>query len=187
MDIFQIPIFIFLFIPNADQLKWWSNALTGARQSKSINIEITAYGVLTLIEADRLVDALPFFKWLLAQRNDQGGFVGTQDTVIGLEALAKYAEHLSTTDNNVQLKVEYGTSNETYINVNRENALVLQTEPLPSDTKEVHLTATGNGFALFQLSYRYHLSDNDVPLTFTLEPIVSEITSGHLTVEICSK
>lgn len=161
--------------------------MAGARQSKSINVEITSYGVLTLIEADRLADALPFFKWLLSQRNDQGGFVGTQDTVIGLEALAKYAEHLSTTDNNVQLKVEYGTTNETFINVNRENALLLQTEPLPSDTKEVHLTATGHGFALFQLSYRYHLNENDVPLTFTLTPNVTKITSGHLIVEVCSK
>lgn len=148
---------------------------------------MTSYGVLTLIEANRLADALPFFKWLLTQRNDQGGFVGTQDTVIGLEALAKFAEHLSTADNNVQLQVEYGTANETYINVNRENALLLQTVPLPADTTEVQLTATGHGFALFQLSYRYHLNENDVPLTFSLEPKVAEITSGHLTVEICTR
>lgn len=148
---------------------------------------MTSYGVLALIEAKQLADALPFFRWLLAQRNDQGGFVGTQDTVIGLEALAQYAEHLSTTDNNVQLKIEYGSSNETYLNVNRENALVLQTVPLPSDTKEVHLTSTGHGFALFQLSYRYNLDESDVPLTFSLETKVAKITSGHLTVEICSR
>lgn len=149
---------------------------------------MTSYGLLALIEAKRLAEALPYFKWLLAQRNDQGGFVGTQDTVIGLEALAKYAENLSTKDNNVQINVQIDVPiNETFINVNRENALVLQSIDLPAQTQSVQLNATGHGFALVQLSYRYNLLEKDIPAVFDLNVRVSDFKPGHLTLEVCSR
>lgn len=170
-------------------MKWWArkSGSPNARQSKSINIEITAYGLLSLIHADRLPEALPYFRWLLKQRNDQGGFVGTQDTVIGLEALAQYAKHLTTKTSNVQIKLTAESANETFINVNAENALVLQTVDFPPDAQSVHLTATGHGFALVQLSYRYNLNESDVYSTFTLQPKVNQITAGHLSLDICSR
>lgn len=155
------------------------------RQSKSVDVEITSYGVLALIEAKRFAEVLPYFKWLLAQRNDRGGFIGTQDTVLGLEALALYGQYLLVKDNAVQLKIH--ADEDRIINVKSENALVLQTIELPSETKSVHLTATGHGFALFQLSYRYNLNESDVYSAFTLKPTVLETTAGHLNVEICSR
>lgn len=169
-------------------MKYWNKEYRNpkGRPSKSINIEITAYGVLALIEANRLAEVLPYFKWLLSQRNDQGGFFGTQDTVIGLEALAKYAEHLSTKDNNVQLKVQSEKIEDKSIHVNVENALLLQTVELPDTTKSIHLSASGHGFALFQLSYRYNLNESDILSTFTLKPKLKESSAGHLTLEVCS-
>lgn len=171
-----------------DQQKWWTREnQPNRKQSKSINIEITSYGFLALIESKRFAEALPYFKWLLAQRNDQGGFVGTQDTVIGLEALAKYAENLSTKANNVQMQIQSDAINDTFIGVNAENALILQTVELPIQTKSVHLSATGHGFALFQLSYRYNLLEKDVLTTFELEPQITDFKPGHLTVQVCAR
>lgn len=92
-----------------------------------MNVEITSYGLLALIEANQFSDGLPYFRWLLSQRNDQGGFEGTQDTVVGLQALARFAERISSKNNNVQIVVKSGQANETHINVNAENSLVLQT------------------------------------------------------------
>lgn len=143
--------------------------------------------MLALIQAKRFAEVLPYFKWLLAQRNDRGGFFGTQDTVVGLEALALYGQYLLVKDNAVELKVHADTIEDRTLNVKSDNALVLQTVELPSDTKSVHLTATGNGFALFQLSYRYNLNESDVYSTFTLTPKVLETTAGHLNVEVCSR
>lgn len=135
-----------------------------------------------------MADALPYFKWLLNQRNDQGGFVGTQDTVIGLEALAKYAEHLSSKDSNIQLRITSDSSNRlTIFNVNNENALLLQLIEMPSNTKSVRVIAEGKGFSLVQLSYRYNLNESDVYSTFTLNPKLAETTAAHLTVDICSR
>lgn len=62
-----------------DQLKWWSHTANkkNSRSSKTINVEITAYGLLALVKADRLVDGLPVFRWLVSELNDQGGFEGS--------------------------------------------------------------------------------------------------------------
>lgn len=97
------------------------------RSPKTLNVEMTSYGLLTLIHSEQYSKGLPYFKWLLSQRNDRGGFQGTQDTVLGLQALAKYAERIFIKENNVQMVVTPSDANETHITVNTENALVLQT------------------------------------------------------------
>lgn len=108
---------------NKDDRSWLKK--TG-RSSKTLNVEITSYGLLTLLHSEQYSKGLPFFKWLLNQRNDRGGFQGTQDTVLGLQALAKYAERISTKENNMQIAVTFSDANATHISVNAENALVLQ-------------------------------------------------------------
>lgn len=166
-------------------MKWWSKSKPNQRPSESIDVEITSYGLLSLIEAKRFAEALPYFKWLLSKRNDQGGFIGTQDTVIGLESLATYGRFLTNKDGSVELKVQ--SPDEHLLKVNNENGLVLQRIELPSSTESVQLSATGKGFALFQLSYRYNLNNSDVYTSFTLKPKVLETTAGHLNVEVCSR
>lgn len=172
-----------------DQVKWWSNSYNkpNSRPSKTISVEITSYGLLALIKANRLADALPYFRWLLTQRNDQGGFEGTQDTALGLEALAKYAEHLSTKDNNVQLRVKTSEPQDINLSVNNENVLLLQSAELKPHEKNVQIFASGHGFALAQLSYRYHVNDSDALASFILEPKLSADSSpGHIRVDICA-
>lgn len=96
------------------------------KHSKTINVEITAYGLFALIEAEKLTDGLAVLKWLLSQRNENGGFEGTQDTVLGLQALAKFAKTVSTKDKDVHIYVKSSKADDFEINVNNENALVLQ-------------------------------------------------------------
>lgn len=113
---------------SADNTKHWSlkdDELT-RMQSKSINIEITAYGLLTLIEANMLADGVPIFQWILQQRNSQGGFEGTQDTVVGLQALASYAEKLNVKNRSLDLTLKMEKSNDFQFTVNDDNALTLQ-------------------------------------------------------------
>lgn len=142
---------------------------------------------MALMEADRMADALPYFRWLLTQRNDKGGFEGTQDTVLGLEALAKYAQRLSTKDNNVQLRWKTSEPEDINMNVNNENGLLLQTTELKSQEKSVQIFASGHGFALAQLSYRYHVNDSDALASFILQPKLSADSSpGHIHVSVCA-
>lgn len=115
-------------------LKWWERPIPTAdskniwyKQPNTVNVEMTAYGLLAMIEAGLYSDGLPVLKWLLNQRNDHGGFQSTQDTVVGLQALAKYGERISTVSNNVQIELRYNEGMQSRISVNRDNSLVLQT------------------------------------------------------------
>lgn len=88
---------------------------------------MTAYGLLAILEAGLYADGLPVLKWLLNQRNDHGGFQSTQDTILGLRALSKFAERISTANNNVQIELKYNQGMQSRININRDNSLILQT------------------------------------------------------------
>lgn len=96
-------------------------------RTRSVNVEISSYAVMSLLENGLIGDALPAVKWLMNQRSDLGGFVSSQDSVVGLQALVAFAERFSSQANNLQLAFRYGSNAETVINVNAENSLVLQT------------------------------------------------------------
>lgn len=114
--------------------KWWSKPVPESdskniwyTQPNSVNVEMTAYGLLATLDAGRFNDGLPILKWLLTQQNDQGGFQSTQDTVVGLQALAKFAERVSSKDNNIQVQVGYNDGATTNMNINADNSIILQT------------------------------------------------------------
>lgn len=116
--------------------KWWEktvqhNAGCCYKTSTTLNVEISAYGLLTyLLAKSDPSQSLPILKWLLNQRNSNGGFNGTQDTVVGLEALAKMAADIASKDNNVSIEVETPddptTPNKHQIVINADNSLLLQ-------------------------------------------------------------
>lgn len=113
-------------------MKWWEKPIPPAdskniwyTKPNSVNVEITSYGLLALLEAGHYSDALPIIKWLVNQRNELGGFQSTQDTFVGLKALAKYAESTSSNYNNVQIQYKY-EGGESRINVNGDNGLIQQ-------------------------------------------------------------
>lgn len=87
---------------------------------------MSAYGLLTFLEAKQFADALPIVKWLLEQRNSYGGFQSTQDTVVGLQALGKFAELIWTDKMNLKASINYEDTKQE-ITVNNENAALLQT------------------------------------------------------------
>lgn len=172
---------------------------------------MTGYGLLALLEAGQYEDGLPTLKWLLDQRNDNGGFQSTQDTVVGLQALSKFAERVSTVSNNVDISVKYNENVETQINVNGDNSLVLQTydvsvslhsdrikiKPnfvslvifqLPKTVRQLNVTATGNGFALLQVSYKYNVNVTGAWPRFTLDPQPNKNSNpDYLHLTVCTR
>lgn len=95
----------------------------------AVNIEMTSYGLLAILQAGLYTNALPIVKWLVNQRNELGGFQSTQDTFIGLKALATYAETTSSDYNSVQITIKHGDGvekAESSFNVNGNNALIQQ-------------------------------------------------------------
>ncbi|XP_025086510.1 CD109 antigen-like [Pomacea canaliculata] len=61
------------------------------QQSAALNIEMTSYGLLTYILRSDVAGAMPILRWLMELRGPNGGFISTQDTVVGLQALGEMA------------------------------------------------------------------------------------------------
>lgn len=111
---------------------WWEKSLVVedycSSKSLTLNTELSAYGLLSLLKSqEQTSKCLPIVKWLLNQRNSNGGFEGTQDTIIGIEALAKFADQISTDERNIEI-LSWADENENRFNVNKDNALILQSE-----------------------------------------------------------
>uniref|UniRef100_A0A182JDJ2 TEP1-F n=1 Tax=Anopheles atroparvus TaxID=41427 RepID=A0A182JDJ2_ANOAO len=168
--------------------KWWSKSKdVPAKMTErcwwnrpcSVDVEMSAYALLATLEANPGgLEGLPILKWLVAQRNDKGGFQSTQDTVVGLQALSNMAACLSGTAANISIKVKLPDRPEKAMSVNQDNVLVLQKYELPDATRELEMSAGGSGCALFQLSYKYHLKDVDSSPRFTLIPVAKRAASG---------
>lgn len=130
-------LILFFFPHLKDDKKWWEKPIPPSdtkniwhTKPNSVNIEMTSYALLAILQAGLYVNALPIVKWLVNQRNELGGFQSTQDTFIGLKALSKFAETSSNEYNSVQITYKYGEGtdrSESNLGVNGNNALIQQT------------------------------------------------------------
>lgn len=114
-------------------LTFWSDAVgteEGQRPSywsgpRPVDVEASAYALLTLMENSDTEAGLPVVRWLTSNRNALGGFSSTQDTVMALQALGAYAE--AAYDPNFNVDVELKSGDElTAFKVTPDNAIVLQ-------------------------------------------------------------
>merc|ERR1711997_1324586 len=122
----------------------------------SQDIEIGAYNVLTLIKLDRLSDALKIIKWMGTQRNTNGGFKSTQDTMIALQALAEYSLKITGEENDLIVKMDAGSESFNF-DVTEDNELLLQKQKLafdPSQNTAVKAQIQGEGCFVVQSMLR---------------------------------
>ncbi|KAG4066172.1 hypothetical protein HA402_014472 [Bradysia odoriphaga] len=168
--------------------KWWDKSIEVAghriRISKTISVEITAYALLTLQLNGQDLECLPIVKWLLNQRNDRGGFEGTQDTIVGIKALAFFASKTASKDSDLKIDISTPDGTNYSIVVNKDNSLALQSQIISSDVQRVTMNASGKGFALFELAYQYNIETLDLEAAFTLKPVVSLINEQHMILQI---
>ncbi|CAL1532265.1 unnamed protein product [Lymnaea stagnalis] len=155
-------------------------------QARPIDILITSYAILTFTELGRLDEALPAVRWLTAQRNAQGGFSSTQDTVVGLQALSSYASKSLRPDTQLNIQVT-GPSVLAAFNVTRDNALSLQIKQLSGAPKEFVIGATGNGIALVDIDYRFNVNEELATPSFDVNTILLDDKLDLFNLMICTK
>jgi len=148
----------------------------------SLSVETSAYALLAYLQASN-ADALLIAKWLVKQRNSLGGFESTQDTVVGLFALSKVAGKISGKSVNMKVNLKY-RSNEQSLKIDQTNALVLQKVELPSNIREIEVSATGNGIAIAQISYVYHINDLKTS-SIALDAKVNSVARFSFDLKIC--
>lgn len=124
------------------------------RPNRSAAIETTAYATLALIEHGDRANASRGARWLVSQRNAYGGFGSTQDTVVGLQALTRYAAD-ARSDVNVSLTIKSGGWTKE-VRIDSSNADVLQILDIPL-SDNVTVEAKGRGQAVAQAVRRFNV------------------------------
>uniref|UniRef100_A0A0A1WMQ8 TEP1-F n=1 Tax=Zeugodacus cucurbitae TaxID=28588 RepID=A0A0A1WMQ8_ZEUCU len=168
----------------AEDRMWWSASEHRSqhwwRWIPNGDVEITSYALLTLLDGDLVGvdDLLSIVKWLVAQRNSYGGFISTQDTVVGLQALIGFAEKAQYEPGimDVLVVAKGGVERTESIKVDEENGLLLQTVELAHKTLSVDFIAKGKGAALVQIAYQYNVIEKDPQPSFEIKTIINKNT-----------
>uniref|UniRef100_A0A3Q2Y2W7 Alpha-2-macroglobulin-like protein 1 n=1 Tax=Hippocampus comes TaxID=109280 RepID=A0A3Q2Y2W7_HIPCM len=122
----------------------------------SLEVEITSYVLLALLSGPALPDfgldySSSIVRWLTQQQNPYGGFSSTQDTVVALQALAKYGAATYSVGGKTTVTVtSLGGLNKEFI-VDQSNRLLYQEEKLSDVPGEYTIKAEGQSCVLAQL------------------------------------
>ncbi|XP_055917646.1 CD109 antigen isoform X5 [Eupeodes corollae] len=170
--------------------KWWSKTVVSDKSwygPVSVDVEMTAYIVLAMLKKGDAESVLPSIKWLVSQRNSNGGFASTQDTVIGLEALTSFAQKSGSGTGQMKIDFTAGKDDSGTIEVTPETSLILQTHVLPKTVKEVEISAKGSGSSLAQVSYRFNIAEKDSKPRFNVMPVVKKLENDQLNLMVCTE
>ncbi|WP_342306268.1 alpha-2-macroglobulin family protein [Methanolobus sp. ZRKC5] len=126
----------------------------------SKNVETTAYATLAMIEAKNPT-AISSLKWISAQRNSNGGFSSTQDTVMAFRALMSAAASAGRDIDATVHVIADGTEIKS-VEVNQQNFDVVQIIEIPEGTSELELEMEGTGDLNYQLVRRFNIILPDV-------------------------
>lgn len=158
-----------------DGLKWWTS--NNKNEETANDVEITAYILMALLESSPKDDYSSIFNWLLKQRNNKGGFGSTHDTVVGLQALIKYAEKAPRSQD-AHVKVHYvakcdkcKNAKEHVLEVDNSNELILQKEEVCNCMLQlvIHLRTVPyeeNVYGIYYKKYDTMKDRPDIPRIF---------------------
>jgi CD109 antigen len=122
--------------------------------NRTTGIETTAYATLALLKHGDAYNSARSSKWLVTQRNAQGGYGSTQDTVVTLQALTEQASGIRA-DVDLTVTIKSGGV-EREVRITPQNFDVLQiVEITPGNDLEVR--AAGKGEVIGQLVRRYNI------------------------------
>jgi Large extracellular alpha-helical protein len=121
----------------------------------SKNVETTAYATLAMIEAKNPT-AISSLKWISAQRNSNGGFSSTQDTVMAFRALMSAAASAGK-DIDATVHVIADGSEIRSVDINQQNFDVVQIIEIPEGTSDIRLEMEGTGDLNYQLVRRFNI------------------------------
>uniref|UniRef100_A0AAX7T4K1 Alpha-2-macroglobulin domain-containing protein n=1 Tax=Astatotilapia calliptera TaxID=8154 RepID=A0AAX7T4K1_ASTCA len=147
---------------NTHGTRHWKRAGASGKGLDSLEVEMTSYVLLALLSGPSMPGfdleySSAIVRWLTQQQNPFGGFSSTQDTVVALQALAKYgaATYSSEVGTTVTLTSLGGLNKE--FTVNQDNRLLYQEKKLSEVPGEYTIRAEGQNCVLTQISMFYNI------------------------------
>ncbi|XDV32509.1 hypothetical protein PO909_003304 [Leuciscus waleckii] len=153
--------------------RYWTMA-NNPQTMGSVEVEMSAYVLLSLLSGP----SLPGFglnyssgivHWLSKQQNAYGGFSSTQDTVVALQALAKYSAATYNPEGSITVTVTSPTGQKNQFTVNRNNRLLYQEKQLQQTTGTYKLRAEGKGCVFVQFALHYNIPPPPDSLAFSVK------------------
>ncbi|XP_070069783.1 thioester-containing protein 1 allele S1-like isoform X2 [Drosophila takahashii] len=168
-----------------ENLKWWS------KQPDSVgyrDVELTAYVLLAMLENGFTEEPLPIIEWLNGQRNSNGGFGSTQDTVVALQAITKFSTEIALPPGDMDVTYRYKEDGPvSKIRVNRDEVGKMHYQELPKNTAQVYVSGKGTGVSFVQLSYRHNVATKEAQPSFKVTTTVKDSTNKHLKLQVCAE
>lgn len=144
----------------------------------AIDVEITAYAILALLEVDDVGYIHNIVEWLLTQKSASGAFKSTQDTVVGLHALSEYnvRSYAMKIDLRTKIKVSTNDAIEHDIILSDDDVTVQKAvHDIPVDGK-LKVTTEGTGIGRMEVEVRYNVNTTeDERCKFTIDVYDSEV------------
>ncbi|NXH48819.1 A2ML1 protein, partial [Dicaeum eximium] len=143
-------------------------------QPVSVDVELTAYILLALLskpnvtESD-LTTASGIVAWLMRQQNAYGGFASTQDTVVALQALAKYAALTHSTQGDAEVRVRSHGGFGKKFQVSYQNRLLVQEAALTEVPGKFLVQAHGSCCVFTRMVLRYNTPSPQDSTSFALQ------------------
>ncbi|XP_035746403.1 alpha-2-macroglobulin-like protein 1 [Egretta garzetta] len=149
--------------------------------TQSVDIELTAYVLLAYLSKPRvhagdMTTAAGIVAWLTRQQNAYGGFASTQDTVVALQALAKYAARTFSASGQALVRVKSQRGFGKAFQVSRQKRLLVQQAALTEVPGEFLVQVHGSSCVFAQTVLRYHEPPPRAAVTFTLR-VNTELTN----------
>ncbi|XP_052100569.1 alpha-2-macroglobulin-like isoform X3 [Mytilus californianus] len=149
--------------------KWYYTAV-------SAEVEMTAYALLAHVTGEQqnaATNARPMVMWLTKQRNPRGGFSSTQDTIVALQALARYATLVYQGGVNVSIEMmeknKKNPDRTTTFSIDDDNTLVLQSERISILPSTLEAKVSGVGCAMVQANVKYNVYETPTSPTFDMK------------------
>ncbi|XP_006901821.1 PREDICTED: alpha-2-macroglobulin-like [Elephantulus edwardii] len=150
-------------------------------RAPSVEVEITSYVLLAYLtvkpapSSEDLSEASRIVQWITKQQNPHGGFSSTQDTVVALQALAKYEAQIFTkSEKTTTVTVKSSGAFTKEFQVDNANRLLLQEVQLPEIPGEYSTTVSGSGCVYLQTSLRYNVlpkKDRKAPFSLMVDTL----------------
>ncbi|XP_062827451.1 ovostatin [Anolis carolinensis] len=131
-------------------------------RASSAEVETAAYVLMALLTrtnptSAQITTASQIVTWITKQQNPYGGFSSTQDTVVAIQALARFAQLTYSKNGQNTVKINSNKPFEKVFQVDSTNCLLLQQTSLPDVPGEYAVTVNGNGCVFVQTTLRYNI------------------------------
>ncbi|XP_052378896.1 alpha-2-macroglobulin-like [Oncorhynchus keta] len=140
----------------------WERAEASGTKTDSLEVEMTSYVLLALLSGPTMPGfgleySIGIVRWLAQQQNPYGGFASTQDTVVALQALAKYSAATFSPEGASTVSVSSAGGLKMKFTVNQSNRLLYQEVQLREVPGDYNIKAQGKSCVFVQIAMHYNI------------------------------